>query len=465
MTFTLSARELLAGYGAGELSPVAVTQAVLARAEQERELNAFVVLDAESALNAARESERRWQRGRPLGLLDGIPISIKDLLLVQGWPTRRGSRTSDATGPFSVDCPAAARLREHGAVILGKTTTSEFGLKGLGDSPLTGITRNPWNHNHTPGGSSAGAVAAVAAGIGPLAVATDGGGSIRVPSSYSGVVGLKPTFGRVPTWPSAVVGAPAHVGPVGRTVDDVARLLTVLAGNDHRDPYRLPASQVHYHEQLRIPLQGLRIGASATLGYAEIDPQIHAAFKRAILLFRELGAEVVERDPGFSSPARILRTLFVGRAANTVRALNDAQRELLDPAIAEAAREGQSLSALDYLAAEEARTALADVVNRYHQHFDLLLTPTTAAVAPRVDGSPATAESPREASPFAAPFSLTRQPAISVPAGLHSSGLPMGLQIVGRHFEESLVLNAAAYFERAVGGFARAFRDQTAGQA
>lgn len=452
------AHELSNAYLRGALSPVEVVQAVLEQAERERALNAFVLLDAESALEAARASERRLRARTPLGLLEGIPVSVKDLLLVKGWPTRRGSLTTSAEANQEVDSPAAARLREHGAIILGKTTTSEFGLKGLGDSPLTGITRNPWSHAHTPGGSSAGAVAAVAAGMGPLAVATDGGGSIRIPSALTGVVGLKPTFGRVPTWPSAVVGAPAHVGPVGRTVVDVALLLSVLAGNDERDPFRLPPSSIAYHEQLHAPLSGVRIGASATFGFAEVDRHVLAAFARAVNVFRELGADVVERDPGFSPVNELLRTLFLGRAANTVRSLGPAQRELLDPAIAEAAREGEALSAVDYLAAEEARTALADQSIAYHREFDLLITPTTAAVAPRVDGSRATVESPRELSPFAAPFSLTRQPAISVPAGIHPSGLPMGLQIVGRHFDEALVLRAAAQYERAVGGFARPAR-------
>lgn len=459
----LSASALQASYASGTLSPVEVTRAVLERAEHSSALNAFVVLDGERALAQARESEQRWHEGKPRGLLDGVPVSLKDLLLARDWPTRRGSRTTDATGPFEIDSPAAARLREHGAILLGKTTTTEFGLKGLGDSPLTGITRNPWNPAHSPGGSSAGAVASVAAGVSPIAVGTDGGGSIRVPCAYTGLVGLKPTFGRVPTYPPMLVGAPAHVGPVARTVEDVARLLTVLAGDDDRDPFRLPADGRDYRDGLRQPLTGLRIGASATLGYAVVDPAIVAAFSRAVQLFRELGAEVEEVDPGFASPAPILRTLFVGRAASTVRGLSEEARALLDPAIADAARAGEALSAVDYLAAEAARVELAGVLSTYHRRFDLLLTPTTATVAPLVDGSPGTASSPREPASLAAPFSLTRQPALNAPLGLHPSGLPIGLQIVGRHFEDALVLRAAAAFEVARGPFPVAWHTRDLG--
>jgi len=456
--FERSASELLAGYASGTLSPVEVTHDVLARAERTSSLNAFVVLDGERALAEAHASAQRWREGRPRGLLDGVPVSLKDLLLARDWPTRRGSRTTAAEGPFDVDSPAAARLREHGAVLLGKTTTSEFGLKGLGDSPLTGVTRNPWNPAHTPGGSSAGAVASVAAGVSPLAVGTDGGGSIRVPCALTGLVGLKPTFGRVPTFPAMVVGAPAHVGPIGRTVDDVARLLTVLAGSDDRDPFRLPADGRDYRDGLAQGVAGLRVGVSATLGYADLDPAIRAAFERAARLYRELGAEVEEADPGFASPAPILRTLFVARAAITARGLSGEARALLDPVIAESARAGEALSTVDYLAAEAARVELAGTMAAYHRRYDLLLTPTSAAVAPLVDGSPGAPGTPREQASLAAPFSLTRQPAASVPMGLHPSGLPMGLQIVGRHFEDALVLRAAAAFEQARGSFPAAWR-------
>ncbi|HEX4328554.1 MAG TPA: amidase family protein, partial [Burkholderiales bacterium] len=231
--YHLSAVELSAGYAAKRLSPVEVTQAVLARIDAVNpRVNAFCLVDHEAALAAARASEARWHKGRPLSFIDGVPAGIKDLVLARGWPTLRGSKTVDPAGPWNDDAPATARLREAGAVLLGKTTTPEWGWKGVTDSPLTGITRNPWNLGVTPGGSSGGASAALAAGMGALHVGTDGGGSIRIPSSFCGLAGIKAHFGRVPAWPLSPMGNVAHVGPMARTVRDCAGLLDVLARPD-----------------------------------------------------------------------------------------------------------------------------------------------------------------------------------------------------------------------------------------
>ena len=443
----LSATELVRLYRARALSPVAVTRAVLNRIEsQNPRINAFVVVDAKGALAAAAESEARWGHGEPLGLLDGVPVSVKDLLAQRGLPTRRGSKTTSAEGPSDEDAPAVARLREHGAVLLGKTTTSEFGLKGMGDSPLSGVTRNPWHLEHTPGGSSAGAVAAVAAGFGPLAVGTDGGGSIRVPSSFSGVVGLKPTFGVVSQSPPQIVGVPPHVGPIAHNVEDAALLLSVLSAPDPRDPFRAPLTHFDYRDLEPRSLEGFSIGYSKTLGFAEVTDEVAALFERAVGIFRSLGAAVEPRDPGFSRPAAIVQTLFWGRAALTVHKFSPEQRAQLDPAILASAQQGERLSALDYLQAEAQRIELAERMVRYHRRFDLLLTPTTAGVAPKHDAPDALAQLGQRA-PFAGAFSLTRQPAISVPIGLSAGGLPIGIQIIGRHFEDARVLAAARAFE------------------
>src|SRR6476646_6668109 len=237
---TLSATELLDGYRKHQLSPVEVTRAVLDRIEKLNPvLNAFNLV-SDRAMEDAKASQARWTSGQPKGLLDGVPVSIKDIILTKGWPTLRGSKTVDPKGPWNDDAPAAARLREHGAVLLGKTTTPEFGWKGVTDSPLTGITRNPWNAKKTPGGSSGGAVAAVASGMGPLAVGTDGGGSIRIPCSFTGLFGIKPSFGRVPAWPLSPMGNVAHLGPMARTVADAALMLNVLSQPDARDWHALP---------------------------------------------------------------------------------------------------------------------------------------------------------------------------------------------------------------------------------
>jgi aspartyl-tRNA(Asn)/glutamyl-tRNA(Gln) amidotransferase subunit A len=442
----LSAGELNARYARRELSPVEVTRRVLARIEQlEPRLNAFVLVDADRALSAAHASEDRWQRDVALGPLDGVPISIKDLLQTRGWPTRRGSRTVDASGRWDEDAPAVARLREAGAVLLGKTTTSEFGLNGAGESPLTGITRNPWNLAHTPGGSSAGAVVATAAGLGAIAIGTDGGGSIRVPSSHSGVIGLKPTFGRVPTSPPVFVGVPPHVGPIARSVADLALALEVLSRPDVRDPYQAPSvrgdSRAHEHARLRV-------GYSLNLGYAEVDPEIASGFLEAIAALRDAGLSIEEADPGFASPATLVRRLFVARAAHTVERLSEPQRAQLDPVVAAAAEEGARLTAVEYLNAEAERLELVAASARYHATFDLLLTPASAYPAPRIDADLSAAPSVAPRASLASPFSLTRQPALSIPCGLTRAGLPFGLQIVGRHHEDALVLAIARDYER-----------------
>ncbi|HTN82370.1 MAG TPA: amidase [Sorangium sp.] len=443
-----TAVELLALYRSRSASPVEALRAVLAHVERHgAPLNAFALLDEERALDAARASEARWARGAPVGRLDGVPVSVKDLLLTRGWPTLRGSRTVDASGPWTEDAPAVARLREQGAVLFGKTTTSEFGLKGLGDSPLTGITRNAWDPRRTPGGSSAGAVTAVAAGFGPLAVGTDGGGSIRVPSAFSGVVGCKATFGRVPAHPASVVGVPPHVGPIARTVADAALLLSVLSGPDDRDPFRAPPAREDALDALDASdarsLRDVRIGVSATLGYIDPPGETRARFGAAVALLRQLGAEVEEVEPPFADPGGVLRTLFAARAAHTVRELGPEQRARLDPAVRSAAEQGEALSAVAYLEAERQRAELGLAMAALHRRFDLLATPTSAGAAPLIEGGGALPAS------FAGPFSLTRQPAISVPMGLTSAGLPLGLQLVGRHFEEPLLLRAALAFERA----------------
>src|SRR5258706_13712775 len=269
---SLSATELLALYRKRKLSPVEVVRATLERMEKLNPiLNAFCFLDPGSSLKEAKKSERRWLKNSSEGQLDGVPVSIKDLILTRGWPTLRGSKTIHPKGPWNDDAPAVARLREHGAVLLGKTTTPEFGWKGVTDSPLTGITRNPWNPAKTPGGSSGGAAAAVAAGMGPLAVGTDRGGSVRIPCSFSGLFGIKPSFWPAAAWPLSPFGTVAHVGPMTRTVSDAALMLNVLALPDARDWHALPYDARDYRTGLEGGVRDLRIAWSPDLGYAKAD--------------------------------------------------------------------------------------------------------------------------------------------------------------------------------------------------
>jgi aspartyl-tRNA(Asn)/glutamyl-tRNA(Gln) amidotransferase subunit A len=447
----MSATDLVAAYRRKTLSPVEATKAALARLERlEPKLNAFTHVDGESALAAARESEARWAKGAPKGLVDGVPTTVKDLLLTRGWPTMRGTKLSRRDQDMSEDSPAVARLREHGAVLLGKTTTPEYGWKALGDSPLTGITRNPWSLERTPGGSSAGAAAALAAGIGALAIGTDGGGSIRIPCAFCGLAGIKATFGRVPAYPASAMGLLSHVGPMARTVGDTALMLNVLAGTDGRDPYRLPVPDEDFRDGIEGGVRGLRIGYSRDLGYAKVDPEIAAAVDQAAAALRELGATVEAADPGFASPRDAFMVLWTAGAARAMAATTTAERKLMDPGFAAAIETGSKWSAVAYLDADAARTALGQKMGEFHQTYDLLITPTVAVPALPVGqdlSDPATERHWIDWTPFSYPFNMTRQPAATVPCGLTKSGLPIGLHIVGRLYEESLVLRAARAYE------------------
>jgi aspartyl-tRNA(Asn)/glutamyl-tRNA(Gln) amidotransferase subunit A len=448
---SLSATELLAGFRRKAFSPVEVTRAVLRRIDQLNPvLNAFNVVARKEALAAAQASEARWRKRAPLGLLDGVPVSIKDLLLTRGWPTLRGSKTVDPKGPWNDDAPCVARLREHGAVLLGKTTTPEFGWKGVTDSPLTGITRNPWNPKMTPGGSSGGSAAAVAAGMGPLTVGTDGGGSIRIPCSFTGLFGLKPSFGRVPAWPLSPMGTVAHLGPMTRTVADAALMMNVLSLPDARDWHALPHEPRDYRIGLEDGVKGLRIAYSADLGYAKVEREIAALVQQAVKRFAELGARVEQVHPGFDNAGPIFAAHWFAGAAALIRSLPAAKRRLLDPGLLEVARQGSKIGTLDYLAAVQQRGALGTLMNRFHEKYDLLLTPTLPLAA--FEAGKEVAHVLKEKrwtdwSPFSYPFNLTQQPAASIPCGLTKKGLPVGLHIVGPRYADALVLRAARAFE------------------
>src|SRR3954471_8029665 len=282
-----SALDLVELYRTQALSPVEAAEALLARAEAlQPKLNAFCLIDRDGAVAAARAAERRWRKGEPLSPLDGVPVTIKDLVMMRGFPTRRGSRMIDPV-PDAEDGPAVARLREAGAVILGKTTTPEFGWKAIGDSPLTGITRNRGNLAGRPGGGGAAPAAACAAGIAPLHIGSDGAGSIRIPSAFTGIFGIKATFGRVPAHPASPMGLLSNVGPMTRSVRDAALMLNVLARPDHRDPYALPPERRMYLDGIEDGVSGWRIAYSPDLGYANVDPEIAVCVAKAAQRFEE----------------------------------------------------------------------------------------------------------------------------------------------------------------------------------
>ena len=451
---SLTAAELTRLFRKRELSPVEVTRDQLARIEAfEPAINAFVIVDRDGALTAAQAAEARWRKGEPAGLADGLGATVKDNVWLAGFPSRRGSLTSSAA-PMAEDAPAVARLRESGAIILGKTTLPEFGWIGACHSPLTGITRNPWKRDRTTGGSSGGAAAAALLNLGHLHIGTDGAGSIRIPAAFTGVFGIKPSYGRVPAYPASPFSILAHLGPLTRSVSDAALMLSVIGQPDPRDMTAWNTPAPDYRIGLEQGVRGLRVAWSPRLGYVkQLHPEVEAATSAAAQAFAELGAIVEEADPGFAAPFELIMTLWGGVSAVVVGGIPEADRAQLDPGFRKIAEDGRRVTLADYLKAYAARQDLAIAMERFHEKYDLLLTPQMpipALEAGRVtpaDGS--YGDNWINWSPYTYPFNLTQQPAAAVACGFSSDGLPIALQIVGPARQDSLVLRAARAFESA----------------
>jgi Asp-tRNA(Asn)/Glu-tRNA(Gln) amidotransferase A subunit family amidase len=451
----LPALELAVLVRSKQVSPVEVVEAALARIGRlNPALNCFGTITADEARDAAVAAEVAVMTGETLGPLHGVPVSIKDLVFTRRVPTTGGSRLFADHVPEE-DAVCVERLKGAGAIIVGKTTTPEFGHKGVTESPLFGITRNPWNPQRTPGGSSGGAAAAVAAGLGPLAVGTDGGGSIRVPASFCGIYGLKPSFGRVPQFP----GFPgwetlSHTGPMSRTVRDAGLMLDAIAGPDDRDRHSLPSAGRSFLAACEEEIAGLSVAWSPDLGYARVDPEVADLCAAAAERFESFGGHVEVVSPSWEDPEEMFR-VTVG--AETWGAWGDrleADGDRMDRSLRALMKFGASITSAQYLKAMRRRHELWTEVQRFLARFDLLITPTVA-VPPFEVGRPGLNEingqpsSPLGWMPFCFPFNLTGQPAASVPVGFTSVGLPVGLQIVGRRHADHTVLAASAAFEAA----------------
>lgn len=449
----LSCAELTALYRRGELSPVEAARDVLARIDANARFNAFMPIVPEPVLAAAAELEARWRQGRPLGPVDGVPATIKDNIWLKGYPTRRGSKTSDPA-PATTDSPAPARLREQGAVIIGKTCLPEHGWIGVCHSPLTGITRNPWNPDVTPGGSTGGGAVAALLGLGLLHLGTDGAGSLRIPAAFTGVFGMKPSYGRVPTYPPSALNVLAHQGPITRRVADAALMLSVISRPDARDMTAWNSPAPDFTAGLEDSVRGLRVALSLRLGQSiKLDPEIEAAVHKVARVLEGEGAIVEEADPPLARTSDLIRALWWPVMA----ALADAagvRRAEMDPGLLDIAERGRRFTASDYIAAYNARAELHTAMLGFHQRYDLLLTPTMPLMALKVgivapeDGS--YGDDWITWSPYTYPFNLTQQPAASVPCGLARNGLPMGAQIVGPLRADAMVLRAARTIERAL---------------
>ncbi len=448
-----TALDLTRMIAAKEISPVELIEDTLARQEAlEPVLNCFVTRTPEIALEAAHKAEQAVMAGQELGLLHGLPISVKDLISMADVPWTFGSK------PFAgnigvVDAPSVERARAAGACIIGKTTTSEFGCKGTGDSPLTGITRNPWNLAKTPGGSSAGAGASVAAGLTPSALGTDGGGSVRIPSALCGLFGIKAQFARVPLFPVPATPTLAHVGPLARTVRDAALLLGAISGHDRRDPFAVAGPVPDYLGACGKSVKGMRIAWSPTFGYARSDPEVIQICEQAALEFEQLGCTVdlVEAPLG-AEPLDIWTAEFYGGVGSKLKDLLSDSADQLDPAVVELLSGALDNSIEDYFNLLFARYAFREKAREFFEDYDLLLSPVLPVAAFDVGLNVPPGWEDRNAVSwvyYTYPFNATGQPAASIPAGFTASGLPVGLQMVGRFNVETDIFRAAAAFEEA----------------
>lgn len=448
-----SAVDLATAIRTRQLSPREVVKALLSRIEQlNPRLNAYVTVPAEEALCAADRAEQAVMRGDKLGPLHGVPLHVKDNLLVAGSRTTFGSKLFEKN-ISNVDCPAVKRLREAGMIVVGRTNTPEFGWKGVTDNRVFGITRNPWNPALTPGGSSGGAAAAVAAGLGPIGAGTDGGGSLRIPASFCGVFGFKPSFGRVPNAPGSGGAILRHIGTITRTVGDMAAALDVMAGPDPSDLLSLPAPRVGYTAELNNGVKGRRIAYCPDLGYAKVEPEVAAICQGAAQRLSAAGAHVEEIQLDWQDPYHAWSVFFFGTAAASVEQKLSTHGELLDPGFRKVVDRGLQLRGVDFANALAGRHEFWERVRQVYATYDLLVSPTLAVPPFAVGQDDADPLNGRKLDPlqwtqFTYPFNLTGQPAASVPAGWTKAGLPVGLQIIGDRYADLLVLQASRAFEQ-----------------
>ena len=443
---------------AAELSAVEVLEDALARIEaHNKPLNAFTALDPDGARAQAKAVDAAVAAGRDPGLLAGVPIGVKDLEPAAGLPWTSGS-VAFKDQVAEVDSVQVGRLRAAGAVVVGKTNTPEFGYKGFTDNLLYGPTRNPWNLERTSGGSSGGSAAAVTAGLVPLATASDGGGSIRIPAAFCGCFGLKPSTGRVPRGDPSVPlwGSLSHRGPVSRTVRDAARYLDVVAGPHPDDLDSMDSPPGGFEAAVLGPPPSIRrVGWSADLGYAAVDQEVRRiAADAAHRLAEALGAELVEADPGFPNPGADWAAIAAPGDTWFLDSLTAEQKAVMEPGFLAFASGGRKITGTRYVAALAARHQLNRTINAYLAEYELLLTPAVAVTAFGAQGPPPAvidgrAVAPFEYTPFTYPMNMTGHPAASLPAGRDSGGLPVGLQVVGPRHADALVLAVAAAFEAA----------------
>ncbi|MDB5526270.1 MAG: glutamyl-tRNA amidotransferase [Rhizobium sp.] len=468
----LPATELAARIGRREVSPVEVVEAYLKRIEARNPvINAYTLLLADQAMDAARAAEKAVMAGKPLGPLHGVPVGIKDLDDVAGVPTSMGSRAVHNRVPKN-SAAAIQRLQDAGAIVLGKTNSPEFGHKGITDNLRFGPTSTPWKIGYNSGGSSGGSAAAVADGMAALAQGTDGGGSVRIPASFSGTVGFKPSFGRIPsvTRPDAFLWSHplVHIGPLARTVADAALMTSVMAGPHSRDPLTLPDDGTDYVRGAAGAAKPFRVAYSPRLGNFPVDPSVAAVVRQAVEALKASGVEVDEVEPDFKADHNELAHLWVRIIAVHYGAiaahwkqegidLLGKHADELTPQFRQMLEDAQKISAVDHALDDVLRTGVFDGLEDIFDGYDLILSPTLAIPPVRNAGDGNTigpvvingeTVEPLIGWCMTYPINFTGHPAISVPAGLTPEGLPVGLQIIGRRHADETVLAFASRFER-----------------
>jgi aspartyl-tRNA(Asn)/glutamyl-tRNA(Gln) amidotransferase subunit A len=434
------------------ISPTEAMRAILERiAAVDPKVNAFAHLAADRAMEQARAAEAKLLTGQKIGRLHGVPVTIKDLAITKDMPTQFGSHTMAGNQPTE-DAPIVTRLQDEGAIVIGKTTTSEFGWTGVSHSPLTGITHNPWKYGYNAGASSAGAGAAAAAGFGPLHQGSDGAGSIRMPAHFCGVFGLKPSYGRVPNYPAGGGDYTSHYGPLTRTVADSALMLEVMAGPSPLDHTSLEAGPAPYLARLGEGIKGKRIAFSPDLGHARVDPEIAALVRKAAGRFAELGATVEEvKLPWAAEGPELIRYFWSAHTARLAAKLPQWEAKM-DPGLVACIKDGARVDIVDYVLTRERKMAYIANMHRWFEDWDFLLTPAVSVAA-----FPAEKLMPDHWpqhpwdwvswAEFSYPFNFSWNPAASTPCGFTPDGLPVGLQIVGKRFDDLGVLQAAAAYE------------------
>ena len=448
----MTALELKRLLAAGSISPVELVEDTLTRQEAlEPQINAFVTATPEEALSAARDQERALAAGEAGGIA-GLPLSVKDLVAMAGVPWTFGSRPFADNVP-DFDAPSVERIREAGGCIVGKSATSEFGCKAVCDSPLSGITRNPWNLAKTPGGSSGGAGASVAAGLTPFALGTDGGGSVRIPAALCGLFGIKAQFGRVPVFPVSAAPTLSHVGALARTVRDAALLLGVMAGHDRRDAFGVAEPVPDFLAACDAGAGGLRIAWSPTFGYASPEPEVAALCEATARRFEALGCTVEPVEDALGAdPLDMWMAEFYGGIGTRLKDLMAEKPEELDPSVVATLSAGLDRSMVEYFDQLFARYAFRERMRLFFERYDLLLSPTLPCAAFDVGRDTPPGQDARNIVSwvyYTYPFNLTGQPAASIPAGFSGAGLPVGLQMVAGINREVDILRAAAALEEA----------------